>query len=138
MILIMARRSKQRDTILKVLRSTTSHPTVDWIYDQVREEIPNISLGTVYRDINQLKQEGLIQELCLGSGPSRYDGTPENHYHFRCVKCGRVFDVDEPVNHEMEREVEQNSGFRVLYHQVEFYGLCPDCQKSNGSSSRAG
>ncbi|MFP3975151.1 MAG: Fur family transcriptional regulator [Dehalococcoidia bacterium] len=130
----MARRSKQRDTILKVLRSTTSHPTVDWIYDRVREDIPNVSLGTVYRNLNQLKQEGVIQELNVGSGPSHYDGTPENHYHFRCVKCGRVFDVDKPVNHELEREVEQKSGFRVLYHQVEFYGLCPDCQKSDGGS----
>ena len=124
----MARKSKQKKAILRVLKGTTSHPSADWVYEQVRREIPNISLGTVYRNLKLLKQEGEISELDLASTLSRFDGNSQDHYHFRCEKCGRIFDVDELVDKEIDDRVAQKTGFKVSHHRLEFRGLCKDCQ----------
>ena len=124
----MARKSKQKEAILRVLKGTTSHPSADWVYEQVRREIPNISLGTVYRNLKLLKREGEILELDLASTLSRFDGNSQDHYHFRCEQCGRVFDVGEPVDKEIDYRVAQKTGFKVSHHRLEFRGLCKDCQ----------
>lgn len=124
----MARNSKQKDAILKVLKRTTSHPTADWIYEQVRKEIPNISLGTVYRNLRLMKDEGEVLELGLAGTLSRFDGNGENHYHFRCEGCGRVFDIDEPVDRAMDERVARKTSFEVSYHRLEFRGLCNECR----------
>jgi len=125
----MEKRTKQRDTILRVLKGTKSHPTADWIYSEVRKEIPNISLGTVYRNLRLLSERGDILEIDLGGKLSRYDAYTENHYHFQCDKCGRVFDLNEAVNKDMDEKVAQDTGFWVTHHRLEFHGLCKDCQK---------
>jgi len=88
------RMTKQRKAILKILENTDIHPTADWIYEQVKKEIPNISLGTVYRNLNVLSEMGKIMTLDYGSSYSRFDGNPRNHYHFKCEKCEKVFDVE--------------------------------------------
>jgi len=124
----MVRKSKQREAILRVLKNTSSHPTVQWLYDQVRSEIPNISLGTVYRNLKLLKQEGQIIELNLEDTLSRFDGNAQNHYHFRCERCSRVFDVDKPVNKSLDKKVAEKTGFKISHHILEFRGLCQDCQ----------
>ncbi len=121
------RRTRQRDLILKTIRSTKSHPTADWIYEQVKKEIPNISLGTVYRNLGILSEMGEIMELNYGSKFSRYDGNPENHYHFVCVNCGKVIDVECPVDKKQDEEVEKKNKVKVYYHRTEFYGVCCDC-----------
>jgi Fe2+ or Zn2+ uptake regulation protein len=123
----MLRRSKQKDSILRLVKETNSHPTAEWIYEQVKKEIPHISLGTVYRNLKLLKQEGEISELGL-SGTLRFDGKTENHYHFRCVKCGHILDVDEPVHKEIDEQVANRKGLKISYHVLEFRGLCRDCQ----------
>jgi len=123
------KKTKQKEAILRVLRSTTSHPTADWIYAEVRKEIPNISLGTVYRNIKLLRQSGEISEIDFSGTLSRFDGNPDNHYHFRCEKCGRVFDVDEPVNKELDERVARKTGFKISHHRLEFRGLCRECQE---------
>lgn len=126
------RNSKQRAIILEVLKSTKTHPTADWIYEKVRKRIPNISLGTVYRNLSVLKEMGKIMELNCGEKCSRYDGNPENHYHFVCLKCGRVFDVEGiDVNRKIDEEVSEKNGWEVFYHRMEFYGLCGECSKKN-------
>jgi len=121
------RMTRQKRVILEVLKDTTSHPTADWVYEKVRRKIPNISLGTVYRNLNILKNQGEILELSYGKGFSRYDGTPDNHYHFTCESCGKVYDVDCPVAHNLDEEVEAGMGFKVAHHRLEFYGVCKDC-----------
>jgi Fur family peroxide stress response transcriptional regulator len=123
------RETRQREAVLNVLRNTDTHPTADWIYDEVRKIMPNISKGTVYRNLKILQEMREITELNLSGTMSRYEGRQANHYHFRCEKCGRVFDLDEPVNCELDKKVAQKTGFRVLYHQLEFRGLCRDCQR---------
>jgi len=125
---IKRRKTRQRALILKILRSTNNHPTADWIYNQVRKEIPDISLGTVYRNLRLLKEMGEIQELQWGSTYSRFDGNPREHYHFNCVNCGRVMDVDIEIQQSLEKLVEEKHGWKVTGHRLEFWGLCHDCQ----------
>ena len=122
------RATKQREAILEVLRNTRSHPTADQVYDAVRKEIPNISKGTVYRNLQVLREDGAISELNLNGTLSRYEAKQESHYHFRCDRCGRVFDLDEPVIHELNDRVAKKTGFKISSHQTEFRGLCKDCQ----------
>lgn len=123
------RQTKQKEAILNVLTSTHSHPTADWIYSEVRKEIPNISLGTVYRNLRLLCKTGEIVELELCGNLSRFDARRDNHYHFRCEICGSVFDVDEPVDVDIDRRVAQITGFKISYHRLEFRGLCLECQQ---------
>ena len=124
------RDTRQREAILHVLRCTDSHPTADWIYEEVRRVIPNISKGTVYRNLRVLQDIGEISALNLNGTITRYEGRQDNHYHFRCVKCGRIFDLDEPVNEELDERIAKRTGFRVSYHQLEFRGLCKDCRSN--------
>ncbi|MCX6009653.1 MAG: transcriptional repressor [Chloroflexi bacterium] len=126
----MLRRTKQKEAILEVLRGTTSHPTADWVYNEVRKEIPNISLGTVYRNLRLLCERGEILELDLCGTLARFDARQDNHYHFRCEKCGWVFDVDLPVDEEIDRRAAQKTGFEVSFHRLEFRGVCKNCQGS--------
>jgi len=124
----MVRSTKQRETILKVLKSTTSHPAADLIYERVRKKLPRISLGTVYRNLRLLTQEGAILQLDFAGAPSRFDANTQPHSHFICEQCGRIFDVAESVHKEIDERVARKTGFEVLNHQLEFSGLCKDCQ----------
>lgn len=119
--------TKQKKTILEILRETNIHPTADWVYEQARKRLPDLSLGTVYRNLNALRDMGEIMELNYGSTYSRFDGNPVNHYHFVCKQCGRVLDVDLPVMVELEQRLAQQTGFEVTHHRLEFYGRCADC-----------
>ncbi len=133
----MPRKSKQKEAVFRVLKGTALHPTAEWVYEQVRREIPNISLGTVYRNLKLLKQEGTISELDLAGTLSRFDCNVQNHYHFRCEQCGHIFDVDEPVDKESNERLAQKTGFKVSHHRLEFRGLCQDCQSGLKSKKAA-
>ncbi len=127
----MSRWSKQRDTILRVVMNSKDHPRADWIYDQVRMEIPNISMGTVYRNLRSLAKSGEIRQLDLADGTSRFDGNNDSHYHFRCERCGRIFDLDEPVDQSISQRVGNNTGFKVYRQRMELIGLCNACQSDS-------
>ena len=126
----MSRKSKQKEAILRVVKGATSHPTANWIYDQVRREIPNISLGTVYRNLKLLKQEGEILEIELAGSLSRFDGNTQYHHHFVCEQCGHVLDVisGEQIERVMLDSITQMTGFKITHHRCELRGLCKDCQ----------
>ena len=119
--------SRQRDLIVRILRSTHCHPTADWIFEHAREEMPNISLGTVYRNLNHLRDEGRIRELCFGRGGNRYDGDLRYHYHVRCAECGRVEDVPYISPRASGEEIDQLTGYRILSVRLEYWGICPKC-----------
>jgi len=123
------RMTKQKRIILDILRSTDCHPTADWIYKEAKKYLPDLSLGTVYRNLHILKEEGEILELNYGSTYSRYDGNPVNHYHCVCLNCGKVSDLDLPVEKDLEEKAANVSGCEVYYHRLEFYGLCPECKE---------
>lgn len=133
----LTRMTKQRRAILEALRSTASHPTADWVYERVRKVIPDVSLGTVYRNLKLLKEQGEILELNYGSTFSRFDGNPRNHYHFQCEHCGRVLDVELPLNCKLENEVAAAMDVEIRSHRMEFYGLCPECKKGGADSHSA-
>ncbi|MFY9175447.1 MAG: transcriptional repressor [Peptococcia bacterium] len=121
------RMTKQKKVIVEVLRNTNTHPTADWIYEQAKKEIPGISLGTVYRNLNLLKEAGEILELNYGSTFSRYDGNPANHYHFHCTECDRIYDIDLPGNCKVVDENTSLDGHLVKSHRLEVYGICRSC-----------
>ncbi|MFW6281735.1 MAG: Fur family transcriptional regulator [bacterium] len=125
------RMTKQRKAILRVLKNTKSHPTADWIYEKVKKDIPNISLGTVYRNLNVLAEMGKINVLNYGSSQSRYDGKSDHHYHFHCEKCGKVYDLELDLETYLNNEVNKKTGFIANEHRLEFSGICPECQQKN-------
>lgn len=129
------RRTKQREAILQVLRGTKSHPTADWVYQEVRKEMPHVSLGTIYRNLRTLSEHGEIQELAYGSHHSRFDANSESHYHFICDSCGSVEDLDMPILHELEDKVEKLGNYEVFNHRLEFHGNCADCSEKESVQS---
>jgi Fur family peroxide stress response transcriptional regulator len=122
--------SKQRDLVLRILRTTESHPTADWIYQQARHEMPNISLGTVYRNLNLLKEEGRIRALTYGSGTTRYDADLRDHYHIRCLGCGKVGDLPHDLPRACSTDVAAMTGYEIHGHRLEFTGICPQCREA--------
>ncbi|OGO20926.1 MAG: transcriptional repressor [Chloroflexi bacterium RBG_16_50_11] len=123
----MYRQTKQKEAILKYLRDTTSHPTADMIYEDVRKKIPSISKGTVYRNLKVLEKSGKVSKLNIKGTITRYEGRTGSHYHFRCERCGRVFDIDEPIDTGLDKRIAARTGFKITHHQLEFRGLCTDC-----------
>lgn len=122
------RMTRQRDVILAALRSVCTHPTADEVYAMVRERLPRISLGTVYRNLQLLAECGKIRMLVLSGAQKRFDGRPEKHYHVRCVRCGRIGDLmmDEPD--PLDQTARSVSDFQILGHRLEFEGVCPACR----------
>ncbi len=120
------RHSKQRDTILNILRNTRSHPTADWIYDEARKEIANISLGTVYRNLAQLVVNKMILPIQI-NGVVHYDGFTENHQHFICGECGEIHDIDIHSN-EIVSLINSKINHHVADCQIHLTGTCSNCK----------
>ena len=123
------RLTRQRAIIMEVLKGTKLHPTADWIYGRVRERCPNVSLGTIYRNLNTLKEKGLIRELKFGKNTARYDYNFEPHHHIICLKCGRLEDIKCELHSDLNKSVEKKSGYKKVTHQLEFNVICPLCSK---------
>ena len=119
--------TRQKEAILRVLMSTRSHPTADTIYEEVRKEMPHISLGTVYRNLRQMKERGEIIELNFFGHLSRFDSNNAPHYHFVCERCGAVYDIDSPIDQALNNKIAAKTGFLVTGHSLEFHGLCKEC-----------
>ncbi|MCI5640902.1 MAG: transcriptional repressor [Lachnospiraceae bacterium] len=121
------RYSKQREAIKEYLLSTTSHPTAETVYTHIQEQFPNISLGTVYRNLNFLVEHGEAQRLEMGDEHDHYDGNAAPHNHFYCRHCHRVSDLQmDSIDHI---DLIANAGFDGLIegHTIYFTGLCPNC-----------
>lgn len=123
------RKTKQRIAIMEALKGVRTHPSADWIYDEVRKKLPQISKGTIYRNLNVLVDEGAIIELNVDGMVGRYEIKQDNHYHFICENCGRIFDLNEPVETGLNAKFAKKTGFKITEHRLEFRGLCRDCQK---------
>ncbi|WP_457634645.1 Fur family transcriptional regulator [Persephonella sp.] len=123
---VKRRNTQQRKIILEILRSTDIHPTADWIYEKARQVIPNISLGTVYRNLKILKDEGLILELSDGK-QSRFDGRVDQHFHFKCISCNSIYDIDNTQIVTVEYNDLRKEGYQVHSFDVVFSGICPKC-----------
>ncbi|MEW5794743.1 MAG: transcriptional repressor [Candidatus Zixiibacteriota bacterium] len=130
------RNTLQRKIILEEVRGSLEHPTAAEVHAEVRKRIPHISLGTVYRNLDLLSQEGLIRKLEPNGREARFDGILTPHYHLRCRVCGRIEDVLDPVTVRVDGGIDEPSGWQVLIPQVEFAGLCPDCGTGSQVSPR--
>ena len=121
------RMTRQRRLILKELLAPGNHPTADAVYRGVRMRMPNISLGTVYRNLEILSQAGMVRKLHIGPGQKRYERTQHSHYHARCVKCGYISDLPAEPFGDLEQTATENSGFDITGHELAFEGLCGKC-----------
>jgi len=123
------RMTHQRQIILEEIRNVKTHPTADDVYDMVRKKLPRISLGTVYRNLEILSTLGLIQRIGPPSQQMHFDGDTENHYHLRCVSCGKVEDAPIESVGGLEDSIRNQSDYSILGHRLEFMGVCPGCKK---------
>ena len=119
--------SRQRSSVLHYLRSVTSHPTAEHVYQAIREEFPKISLGTVYRNLNLLADQGEILRLNCGDGVDHFDAVVEPHDHFICRSCGQVLDLPLVSMEAADRQAEQLCAGRMEGHELYFYGTCNSC-----------
>lgn len=122
-----SRGSRQREVILEELRRLRTHPRSDELYLILRQRLPHISLGTVYRNLDRLQREGLALEIPCGEFV-RYDGNVMPHDHFMCRSCRRVWDLDVHGPHRETEPPTMPSGFQLEGSYTIYHGLCPDCQ----------
>lgn len=121
----------QRIAILRAFLETDQHPSVEQVYNQVKTHFPTTSLATVYKTVNLLKEIDEILEIGFADGRNRYDGNkPYPHPHLICTRCQRIVDPEISQLDQMTAEVARETGYRVISHQVELFGLCPACQTS--------
>ena len=121
------RRSRQRDRILEILRRTRAHPTANGIYGQLRREFPNLSMGTVYRNLGILVEQGLANRIDFGSTFDRYEASIAPHHHFICERCGAVADLDVPVDESLTRRLGAAAGRPATRCEIRLYGICEKC-----------
>lgn len=124
------RMTRQRQVILEELRKFMHHPSADEIYEMVRKQLPRISLGTVYRNLEVLSELGEIKKLEFGGTIKRFDGDPEDHYHIRCNLCDRVDNAPMPHLDDIEARINLETNYRIIGHRLEFFGLCPECARN--------
>ena len=116
--------SQQRERIYEAVRTSMEHPSAQMVYDALRPEMPRLSLGTVYRNLHQMAQEGRLREL---EGPvARFDAVLPSHTHIRCVRCGQVADLELPYDPALDREA-AGDGWVITGHELVFNGICPAC-----------
>ena len=123
------RNTIQRKLVLEAVNRLKSHATAEEVYDEVVREYPHISRGTVYRNLKQLSEAGEIRKLEVPGGADRYDHRTFSHYHVRCMKCGRVFDVEMDYIEHLEQVIRDDHGFIISGHDIMFRGICPDCRE---------
>lgn len=127
--------SKQRELILKTVLMHRIHPTADAVFALLKPEHPELSLATVYRNLNQLAKGGLLQKVAVPSGADHFDGTLEPHYHMICEECGAMVDIPSEYVPEFDAEVGERTGCRINSHTILFYGVCKQCASSAKASS---
>ncbi len=120
--------TNQREIILEELRKTKSHPTADELFEAVRQRLPRISLATVYRNLEQMSDAGIINKIEYGGRQKRFDGDVSPHSHVYCVKCGKIADIETSHDCDLKKIILDTKGYKIFGERLQFMGLCPDCQ----------
>lgn len=124
--------SRQRQCIIDYLMHTAEHPTAEMVYLHVREQYPRVSLGTIYRNLRILTEQGQILSLSCGDGYERFDGNTKPHNHFICRQCGRVLDLEMDSFEHINTLAAVNFRGRIDGHVTYFYGVCQNCIQPYG------
>ncbi|WP_378956579.1 Fur family transcriptional regulator [Pelosinus sp. sgz500959] len=119
----------QRLAIYNMLASTHSHPNAEMIFNELQAMYPTMSLATVYKTMEILKEIGLVKILNAGEDSFRYDADTSDHPHVRCMECGQVEDVDNIDSVDFVKQVAQGTNYKLVNQQFYFYGICPSCQR---------
>ena len=128
----IVRHSKKRDAMLNLMRGTKCHPTADWVYQRMQEIYPDISLATVYRNLNQLCEERLVMRVGVVDGHERFDAEVSPHAHFFCETCGTVLDLpDNAPTKNYLASLSEQYGFVAEGHEFKLHGRCNDCANKN-------
>lgn len=125
----------QRLAIYNYLSSTKAHPNAEMIFNDLQPLYPTMSLATVYKTMEILREIGLVQVLNLGEDSFRYDAYTTNHPHVRCMGCGRVDDIDDIQAGSFAAEVASATKYKLTGQQFYFFGYCPECQKQQENPS---
>jgi len=124
------RLTPQRIALLRLLAASEGHPSASQLYDQIKDRFPTTSLATVYKTLNVLKEIDEVLELGFSDGDNRYDGNkPYPHPHLICVRCRRIMDPEVKLAQDLMQQVAQQSGYQIVSHRLDFYGVCPDCRE---------
>jgi Fur family transcriptional regulator, ferric uptake regulator len=126
----IVRFTRQRQAVLEAVRASSEHPDAARVFESVRQVVTNISLGTVYRSLEALVQDGHLIQIQQPGGATRYDARLERHYHLLCATCGEVFDVELELPDLTQLARQSVRGFDVRAATVEFHGTCEHCQKN--------
>jgi Fur family peroxide stress response transcriptional regulator len=125
---VTTKQFRKRNAILSYLQGVTNHPSAEMVFTDLKHEIPDLSMGTVYRNLNLFKQQGLAISVATVKGVERFDGNTNPHVHFICSECDAVIDLmDMDVPEELKTIAEKSSGGQVAECQLTFIGLCKDC-----------
>jgi Fur family peroxide stress response transcriptional regulator len=120
----------QRMAVLRVLAATEGHPSVEMVYEIVRRKFPTTSIATIYKTVHLLKHLNKVLELAFPDGSNRYDGSkPFPHPHVICVRCKKIIDPDLQSLKDITRQVADETGFDILSHRLDFFGICGDCKR---------
>jgi len=123
----------QRLAVVRILAASAGHPSVERVYETVRREFPTTSIATIYKTVHLLKQINEVLELGFPDGSNRYDGNkPFPHPHVICVRCQKIIDPDLESLKDMTAEVANETGFDILTHRLDFFGICGDCKREKG------
>ena len=125
------RYSKQREMVMQTVQNLCDHPTAEEIYDAAARECPGLSLGTVYRNLNILAEEGEIRKIEVPGEADRFDFTIAAHYHVKCMTCKRISDVDMAAIPQLPDTIKDSRGGQFTLCDVAFTGICPECRKKN-------
>lgn len=123
--------SRQREAIINFLSTRTDHPTAETVYFYVKETIPNISLGTVYRNLNQLADSGRLLRIPSSDKVDHFDANIQPHYHFNCNNCGAVIDLDISISEQFINDASIRSNLNITGANVMFTGICNDCNSND-------
>ncbi len=122
------RLTPQRMAVVKILAETSTHPSVEEIYEKLQVDFPATSLATVYKTVTLLKELGEVLELGFGAGRNHYDGLhPMPHPHIVCTGCEKIVDAEVSAMGKLSRKLEKSSGYVINSHRLDFFGHCPDC-----------
>lgn len=121
--------SRQREIILNTLKENVVHPTAEYLYDVLKKENPSISLATLYRNLNQLAENGIIKKIDGLESSSHYDHNTHEHYHFICNDCKKVYDISADVAPELVKKAQEETGFTITGYDIVFHGTCKNCNK---------